>query len=307
MDISLDAEVARALASLCQAMAQGTRSEEAYELSGSIIEGVNAAEYSAWEWRWQCFVALSDKAGKDRGHLVEMERAMMRRVATSSPKNYQLWNHRRKLAAYCVECMGKDVSGVLATELEFTTACLEVDAKNYHAWGHRQAMLRAFAGSEDLVGEFAFVAGMLERDVMNNSAWSQRAFLMELLATPAFQATVVRTWEQEFDETTTWIERWVENEASWAYLFHVLRSLRVADVGQSRAVGAAYAAFLARMLNAHPTSIEAGGAALLYYKQLRERETDEAKRRMFSATMHKIRERLVGLDARRAHRWDVNF
>ncbi len=307
MDISLDSEIARALGDLTEAIAHGTLSEEAYELSGNIIEAVNAAEYSAWEWRWRCFVALDAKAGAGKGRLVEIERAMMRRVATSSPKNYQLWNHRRKLAVYCAETLGKDSGGVLAGELEFTQACLAVDTKNYHAWGHRQAMLRAFAGSEDLAREFTFVTTMLERDVMNNSAWSQRAFLMEMLATPAFQATVVRTWGQEFDETTGWIERWADNEASWAYLFFVLRSLDVADVGQARTIGAAYASFLARMLKAHPTSVEVGGAALKYYEQLRGVEQDEAKRERLTGTMRSIRDRLVALDGRRAHRWNASF
>lgn len=307
MDISLDVEVAKALEDLGEAIAQGSLSEEVYELSGNIIESVNAAEYSAWEWRWRCFMALDAKAGKEKGCLVEMERAMMRRVVTSSPKNYQLWNHRRKLAAYCAEHLGKVIGDVLATELEFTKACLEVDAKNYHAWGHRQAMLRAFGGLEDLVGEFAFVTAMLERDMMNNSAWSQRAFLMELLGTPAFQATGVRTWGQEFDETIRWIERWVENEASWAYLFFVLRSSSVGDVGQSRAIGVAYAAFLARMLKAHPTSVEAGEAALKYYKQLWDRERDEGKREKLTDMMRMIRDRLVALDSRRTHRWDMNL
>lgn len=301
MDISLDTAVAKALTDLYDAIANESLTEEAYEIAGNVIEAVNAAEYSAWEWRWRCFVVLDAKAGAGQGKLVEMERSLMRRVATASPKNYQLWNHRRKLAMYCAEDLGKEAAVVLADELEFTRACLEVDAKNYHAWGHRQAMLRALATAEDVGREFSFVTSMLERDVMNNSAWSQRAFLMEILSLPSRAGNFVRTWDQEYEETISWIEKWVENEASWAYLEFVLRST---DGRQAR--DGSYAAFLARMLKANPTSVETGAAALLHYKRLRDQEAVEAKREEWTGMMEMILKRLMALDGgRRAHRFNA--
>lgn len=52
-------------------------------------------------------------------------------IAQHSGKNYQLWNHRRRLAMQ----MGRQNA---KRELEFASSFLEVDQKNYHIWAHRQ-------------------------------------------------------------------------------------------------------------------------------------------------------------------------
>jgi hypothetical protein len=54
-----------------------------------------------------------------------------RAVARDSAKNYQLWNHRAKVAA----ALGP---GGAAGELAFAARFLDADEKNYHAWAHRQ-------------------------------------------------------------------------------------------------------------------------------------------------------------------------
>ena len=51
---------------------------------------LNSADYTAWAWRWKCILAL----GQD----LEAEVPFMNHVATTNPKNYQLWNHRRRFA-----------------------------------------------------------------------------------------------------------------------------------------------------------------------------------------------------------------
>jgi Protein prenyltransferase alpha subunit repeat len=53
---------------------------------------VNNADYTAWEFRWQCLAAL------DKMELYEKEIKFLEGIAADSPKNYQLWNLRRKLA-----------------------------------------------------------------------------------------------------------------------------------------------------------------------------------------------------------------
>ena len=292
MDIALDGEQAEALEALYELIRRGQVGDEAYELSGNVIEGINSAEYSAWEWRWRCFVARTNGANGTNGTTihVDMERALMRRVATANPKNYQLWNHRRKVANYLVGELGKDREGVLAEELEFSESCLQVDTKNYHAWAHRQAVLLELGTEADLERELAFTTSLLHRDVMNNSAWSQRAFLIG--------SGAAVDWSAEFAATTGWIEECVENEASWAYLAYVAR-----NAGDT--VDGDHADFLARMLDQHPTSIEAGSAAFEYYEELRSAEKDDAKRAAYADTLKMLRNRLMMIDARRAHRWDV--
>ncbi len=56
------------------------------------------------------------------------ELAFTEQAALDTPKNYQIWFHRRAI----VERL-KDAS----KELAFTMEVLLEDAKNYHAWGHR--------------------------------------------------------------------------------------------------------------------------------------------------------------------------
>jgi hypothetical protein len=59
-----------------------------------------------------------------------------RRVAADSAKNYQLWNHRRKIAA-------SRGPAAAADELAFADRALDLDEKNYHAWAHRQVRVCA--------------------------------------------------------------------------------------------------------------------------------------------------------------------
>ena len=51
---------------------------------------MNPAHYTAWEWRWRCLGAL----GRDP----VTEATFLRRCTTENPKNYQLWNYRRRVA-----------------------------------------------------------------------------------------------------------------------------------------------------------------------------------------------------------------
>lgn len=54
---------------------------------------MNSASYTAWEWRWRCLEAL---AGGEAA--LAAEARFLAALAADSPKNYQLWNHRRRLA-----------------------------------------------------------------------------------------------------------------------------------------------------------------------------------------------------------------
>lgn len=50
---------------------------------------VNSADYTAWAYRWQCLESLGN---------LDDEMVFIKEMASRSPKNYQLWNHRRKFA-----------------------------------------------------------------------------------------------------------------------------------------------------------------------------------------------------------------
>jgi len=84
-----------------------------------------------------------------------------RRVADDSTKNYQLWNHRAKIAA----ALGP--SGA-AGELEFAAQALRADEKNYHAWAHRQVGRRLAWGA---VGVGACWGWVLRVGLVGSARW----------------------------------------------------------------------------------------------------------------------------------------
>ena len=53
---------------------------------------INSANYTAWELRWRCLRALPE------ARTAEDEPAFLERMLALNPKNYQLWNYRRRFA-----------------------------------------------------------------------------------------------------------------------------------------------------------------------------------------------------------------
>ena len=155
--------------------------------------GINSASYPAWAYRWQCLEALFTIEE------LKKERAFLDRVAAVNVKNYQLWNHRRRLAFRLGPNSAQQVTATTEVqpsqlpryqyssmtaaaifrnpvqELEFAGHCLEDDPKNYHTWAHRQAVVERFALWEQ---ELDYTAHMIRADVRNNSAWNQRFYIV---------------------------------------------------------------------------------------------------------------------------------
>uniref|UniRef100_A0A7S2WEP3 Protein farnesyltransferase/geranylgeranyltransferase type-1 subunit alpha n=1 Tax=Mucochytrium quahogii TaxID=96639 RepID=A0A7S2WEP3_9STRA len=134
------------------------KSERALELTERVVQG-NAANYTAWFFRRECLYALKADLGKELEFVTS--------YAYSSPKNYQIWYHRRAIV---------DRLGDGAMELDFLNDIINDDAKNYHAWAYRQFVLERFNLWD---GEMEFVMGLIDIDIRNNSAWNQKWFLIE--------------------------------------------------------------------------------------------------------------------------------
>ena len=73
----------------------------------------NSAHYSAWEWRWQCFQELL----ADDFKLLAKELRFLRGIAGMNPKNYQLWNYRRRVAMLRGAAHAQEVLGICALVL----------------------------------------------------------------------------------------------------------------------------------------------------------------------------------------------
>ena len=52
---------------------------------------INSASYTAWEIRWRCLEALPDL-------FLQKEAVFLDEMLDMNPKNYQLWNYRRRFA-----------------------------------------------------------------------------------------------------------------------------------------------------------------------------------------------------------------
>lgn len=104
VDIASDPAHGDLLAYFWAGMAAGELSQRMLDLCEEIIMEINSAHYSVWEWRWRCVEALGGIAQH-----AQQEADLMRRVATDNPKNYQLWNYRRKYALALGEEQGSVV------------------------------------------------------------------------------------------------------------------------------------------------------------------------------------------------------
>eukprot|EP00475_Leptophrys_vorax_P020511 TRINITY_DN2807_c0_g1_i5.p1 TRINITY_DN2807_c0_g1~~TRINITY_DN2807_c0_g1_i5.p1 ORF type:complete len:243 (+),score=57.35 TRINITY_DN2807_c0_g1_i5:26-730(+) len=134
------------------------RSPRALAVTAEVIK-LNAANYTAWYFRRLCL----DATGVD----LNAELAFVSKCALASPKNYQLWQHRRWL-------LGK--LGDFTKELDHTAEILSMDSKNYHAWAHRQWSIKTFKLWDT---ELEFTEKLLDVDPRNNSAWNQRFFVLK--------------------------------------------------------------------------------------------------------------------------------
>eukprot|EP00775_Hariotina_reticulata_P003675 gene3675-3936_t len=162
---------------------QGERSERVLQLTAELIES-NSADYTAWQYRWETLMELQAD--------LTQEYQFTLRVAEESAKNYQLWNHRRKLASR----LGPSTAEL---ELQFCAEALAADAKNYHAWAHRQAVVAA-AGAWQR--ELEYVDGLLQQD----HTLDQYNSLLELL-------------DAEVEYAAAQICRAPDNESAWNYLW----------------------------------------------------------------------------------------
>eukprot|EP01023_Acetabularia_acetabulum_P035793 TRINITY_DN33785_c0_g1_i3.p1 TRINITY_DN33785_c0_g1~~TRINITY_DN33785_c0_g1_i3.p1 ORF type:complete len:310 (+),score=27.46 TRINITY_DN33785_c0_g1_i3:166-1095(+) len=161
--------------------------------------------YTLWEYRWQCFLALEESLHTEWDFCLQ--------VLNLSPKNYQLFNHRRKCFEHLFKAGDVDVT---ARELEFCSIAIDRDAKNYHAWSHRWYVLNTTKDLNLLKQEILYCADRIQDDPFNNSAWNQRFSV--------FQNFKLSEIDFEIDFALSQIERAPSNESGWIYIQGLLRS-----------------------------------------------------------------------------------
>eukprot|EP01026_Neomeris_dumetosa_P057530 TRINITY_DN5299_c1_g1_i1.p1 TRINITY_DN5299_c1_g1~~TRINITY_DN5299_c1_g1_i1.p1 ORF type:complete len:339 (-),score=47.88 TRINITY_DN5299_c1_g1_i1:114-1130(-) len=178
-------------------------SKRALQLTSELIL-LASSFYTLWEYRWQCLMALDDS--------LESEWDFCQQVLDESPKNYQLFNHRRK----CFEFLfAKGDAEVARKELEFAGVAIQRDAKNYHAWSHRWHILHVSQDQELVEQELKFTEKRLYDDPFNNSAWNQRFSILN-----QFKSTDVY---KELEVALKQAKRAPSNESVWVYIQGLMR------------------------------------------------------------------------------------
>eukprot|EP01024_Parvocaulis_polyphysoides_P016836 TRINITY_DN17473_c0_g2_i6.p1 TRINITY_DN17473_c0_g2~~TRINITY_DN17473_c0_g2_i6.p1 ORF type:complete len:340 (-),score=57.58 TRINITY_DN17473_c0_g2_i6:99-1118(-) len=166
--------------------------------------------YTLWEYRWKCLMALKDSLQDEWGFCLQ--------VLDLSPKNYQLFNHRRKCFDHLFEPGKIDVT---RRELEFCSIAIDRDSKNYHAWSHRWYVLKTTKHESLLKEEISYVVDRIQDDPFNNSAWNQRFSIFH-----NFHLTNI---SEEMDFALSQIDRAPSNESVWVYTQGLLRSCNYQD------------------------------------------------------------------------------
>lgn len=187
-------------------------SERTLQLSEEVIE-LNAANYSAWQYRRLCMKKMHEAASQE-DRLAAWRRELMycSDQCLNNMKNYQVWFHRR----CCIETLhALGAQDEIASELAFIATVLEDDAKNYHAWGHRQWVIKTCGL---WAGELTYVDNLLKQDLRNNSAWNQRFFVVSHTADLSDEAVVAK----EVEYAIGYIRQAPNNSSAWAYMKGVI-------------------------------------------------------------------------------------
>ena len=173
-------------------------SDRVYRLTDEVIR-LNSASYTAWDWRRRCFPIEE----------LEFEMEFTADWIQSSPKNYQVWYHRRWL-------IDNHCRDNIESEQLFLSSILELDAKNYNCFSHRVFLFdlstKLDCDLETLVSaEIAFTTTLIDKDIRNNSAWSYRRHAWK-------QGMSYDIVADEIRFTLDRISLAPHNESAWIYL-----------------------------------------------------------------------------------------
>jgi len=185
-------------------------SDRAFLLSKKVINLVSA-NYTAWQFRRQCI----EKLGKN----LDTELAYTRKIALDSPKNYQVWYHRRVIFGWKTQAEAKQSEpspekDMIDKEKEHVDEILALDHKNYHAWSYRHWLLKEYSAWD---GELEYVTKHLVTDIRNNSAWSHRFWVVG--ETDGWnQKVMLREINYAFEH----IQICLGNDSAWNYLLGIV-------------------------------------------------------------------------------------
>mmetsp|Transcript_8205 Transcript_8205/g.9699 ORF Transcript_8205/g.9699 Transcript_8205/m.9699 type:complete len:327 (-) Transcript_8205:44-1024(-) len=185
------------------------KSPRALALTKIVIEN-NAANYTAWFFRRECLKALGSDLKPELDYVSE--------AARDSPKNYQIWYHRRAVV---------DLMNDGSKEKDFTAEIIEDDSKNYHAWAHRQWSLLRFNLWN---GELDYTDELIQEDLRNNSAWNQRWYVVQNTEQNSDGSLPNEVRKREIRYAQTFLNIAPHNESPYNYIIGLMRNQKYADL-----------------------------------------------------------------------------
>lgn len=143
----------------------GDLSETTLTLTREMIS-MNNSSYTAWALRRKCL-----EEQDDTGILQEV--GFVDDWCEKSPKNYQVWFHRRWLVEALLHRGLKSIPDLISSECSALKRLIDTEPKHYHGWGHRMYIANLFSLFESH-SELEFSIRYISQDVRNNSAWNHR-------------------------------------------------------------------------------------------------------------------------------------
>lgn len=285
--IQYESRVRRCLHLFCALVRRHEISDRMLNLTTEIILH-NSANYTAWVYRRLCIKKLKK--------CLKNELAFVRTWAEESPKNYQVWHHRRWVL---------DNVALPSDDLAISSQVFSEDPKNCPAWSHRRWMVERFGIWES---ELRFATAMIDKDLRNNSAWNYRFFLLtkqpSLFASdkPLGAASdLLDIYMKEIEYCMGCLLRLPTNECPYNYTRKILGLTRV-----SSSPGSSSASYISRRAATKSKMIAAileATETLEHHQQFENRYLQELRAEIQPDKAVHLYDSLCALDPVRRHYW----
>jgi protein farnesyltransferase/geranylgeranyltransferase type-1 subunit alpha len=198
-------------------IASETYHADGFSISTQVI-ALNAANYTAWQYRRFYIGSLNPIPSE----LLHAEFDFCNKLIHKSPKNYQVWQHRKWLSEKLMLSLTEinDRHEFYKSEFSVLDGFLDEDSKNMNVFGQRVFLVELASNEpfiEDLYDDDVMATRkLILSDVRNNSAFSHRNFLLNRRYKKEIPADIQ---EDELHFCREIVELTPHNESVWNYLW----------------------------------------------------------------------------------------
>lgn len=188
----------------------GNYGKETLEITSELIQAIKT-NYTVWYVRRKCLE--HDK------ELLLQEIEYVIKLCDLTPKNYQIWRHRR-----CIIELINDINISKKDQIILQEQMLLPDhTKNYHAWSYRQWLLHTYGDNDIFYDDLINIDLSLHDDPLNNSLWNHRVFLLTHLSKYKDSTSVDKEIIYLFNILRKNILETTYNESVWNYMQYLIQ------------------------------------------------------------------------------------